>query len=424
MRLASVMGGFVVLVAIGNAGCSTPDAPAERTASTTAKLMAPDPTLCAEASAQTLSDLGIAQWCAFRGQGGVYLTGYSSEGHALKGLAAQFTRDPNGQLAELHLNVNDGSNFAVHHRFGSGKITTTNTLQTGSQALVNAATRDLGTLHAAIRHVGRVQGITKLPRQNTCASNMLGSLLASFMGAGLAQAAALSLLQQTGAFVNASGASCLGFVGSGRNGVRGLPFNGNINAINAANICAVDPDPIGCRAEFGMFGGVGAPNGFSFAPNAFNSGFVGVPSFPGGANVGGGAPMGFPTGSFVPLPGGSSVFNPTNDAFSGFGDDGVPLPMPRPESAPQDDGCGGCTAFSTTDPSAPPVDPGAANGGFPPVQGFGDEPFTGGIPAPDFPADGQDPASLDPDLHPTGLGDFPTESSDPDTGEVGNFDTA
>ena len=396
---------LVGALAMGNAGCAAPE-PIEAKRATTAKLMAPDPTLCADASDQTVADLGIAKWCAYRGRGGVYLTGYSSKGHAVKGLAVEFTRQPDGQLAELHLNVNDGTHFAVHHTLRSDKITTTNALQTGSQALVNAATRDLGMLHAAIRQRARVVGLTALPPTNACASNLLGSILTPFMGAGMSQAAALSLLAQTGTFANASGASCIGFIGSGANGVSGLPFNGNLAQINPATICGSDPV---CLAEFGMFSRVGSPAGFSFAPNPAVTGFVGVPGINGNPTfasassfLGNGGLVGFPTDLYQAIPPSGAYFNSVGDSVGG-------APSTRLAPGP------GLYGFGPNQAPMPDPNQGVPSLGDPPQDAFGYLPQStstpaGGAPSPDLGDPPQDAFGSLP----------PTPTSDPNAGAIGN----
>jgi hypothetical protein len=411
-----------VLLALGligsvcaNAGCEEAPAP-EKKGSTTSKYLAPDPTLCAASSDQTQADVGVAQWCLYRGKGGVYLTGYTDKGHAVKGLGTEFSRDKDGTVHALRLRVNDGSKFAVFHTLGTKQIMKSSALAPQSQQLVNAATRDLGLLHVAIRRQAQIT------RQHRCASNMLGTMLSSFVGAGTGQGAALRLLSQMGRFANASGSTCAPFIGSGVNGVSGLPFGGDVRRIRPQAVCEADPDPMGCMAEFGMFSNAGGDGGFSFDPNADVPGRPDAPIFPG-------ADPDVTNGVFRALPGEPGGFDPTTDGASG-GDDGCggctafsqddpegnsgPAPdLPEPRQDPEGgDGCGGCTVFSQDDPEGnsnpgpelpePRQDPEGSDG-----DGCGgctafrqDDPEGNSNPGPELPEPRQDPEGGAPTFSP------------------------
>src|SRR5262249_3026971 len=163
-------------------------------------------------------------------------------------------RKADGSLDRLRLKVvADGHKFTLDHQLGTAQITTKNALSRSSQRFVDAATRDLGLLHAAIRQRALASG-TVTPT-NQCASSLAGSILAPCIGAGLSQGASLSLLAQTAAFANASGASCVGIITAPSRPISaaGLPFGGNINAILPGSACDDDPDPDDCEADFATF---------------------------------------------------------------------------------------------------------------------------------------------------------------------------
>jgi hypothetical protein len=311
------IGGCVLVLA--SSACTAPTLKEER-GSTTSKYLAPTPLLTVKASSATSATLGIDEWRIFRGRGGVFLTGYSAQNKAVKGLATLYTRDQDGRVDNLLARVSDGSHFAVAHSTLRNETMATRSLPVGSQGLVRRAALDLGLLQAVSEQQVQLATTSIARRRAACRQNVAGTMLKALAcvdaRTGVEKPAELCRLD---ALANGSGNACIGLSGTGRGSLDASACGGNPQCLAAiASIQRENALDASCFRAGGV-ACIGAAGGWlpmqGFGNGASGGGF---PTFIDGRSSSSGVSLGSSPGKRTFDPRSDAARNPSTPTTSGI----------------------------------------------------------------------------------------------------------
>jgi hypothetical protein len=214
------------------------------------RYLAPEPLLAVKASSAAKAAFNIDEWRIFRGQGGVYLTGYDANGKAVKGIATVYSRAADGSIDKLLTRVNDGSSFIAGHALARNTTLATQPLSADSQAFVRRAALDLARLRKIAEARLRASNQGTAAAAALCNQQMLNMVLnpLTCLDAPSGNPTAIAHCAQVLTAANGSGSTCVGLARP--QGSNGLGVQ-SIDQLNAAS-CRGDSD---CLAAFGFFDG-------------------------------------------------------------------------------------------------------------------------------------------------------------------------